>query len=672
MIFRNSQYVLAKRAGVLLATLICSVSSASAIQHALVIGIDTYESPLINPLRAAGADARGLATFLQTSAKVPGANVRLLTSAGSLKPRKKVILEEIEKLAKSVKPGDTVFFSFAGHGMQLRGGEPALLPMDANLTNDATAKETTLSAAEIRSALSKIPAELLIVMYDMCRNDPIAGSRQSGGNFMGSNLARATSLETVSGNQPGPKNVVNLFSCSPSQLSYEWTGKGRGFFSYYVEQGLAGSAANSEGKVTVTTLLNYLNLAVPGVVQREVGREQTPMFELRGKDVLGQVVLSGRKPGGGGLTAVVMANPNLKPKTYEDLFQLGYEAALSGRSLAAEDYFQDALKLKPNSVQAMIGIAKAFHLGGDTRTAQQWYAKAVKADPKNQEAWVLGYSISTEGHMIDPFKFDRNVNGQFVERWDKIVALDKRNPYAWFMSGIFSVLALDLQSRARAFRAIKELVPADHPYVQMVYPDPLQLVEKEDWTTLELLHSDRSTVEIHNDAKFVNIAEKRVDEEPDHLALWAFLYTNRGMWRERKQGKQGSGVTWSLRELPERGAAFQKKAEQAFERLNLNRDARRPLRPLPEEQARLELASIQGMYANIMSPFQDFKSGVRYGLRVFWDQAEKRSFDNRVVPLGNGNFLIDDSMSGGPYRVYTRLASNLLVSEEGVVIIRIL
>lgn len=85
--------------------------------HGLVIGIDDYA--FVPNLAGAVNDARDLAQALESR----GAKVSLILDREATRDR---IIGEFEEIASRVRPGDTIVFSYAGHGVQL----PEALPGD--------------------------------------------------------------------------------------------------------------------------------------------------------------------------------------------------------------------------------------------------------------------------------------------------------------------------------------------------------------------------------------------------------------------------------------------------------------------------------------------------------------------------------------------------------------
>ena len=134
-------------------------------------------------------------------------------------------------------------------------GATYLVPYDADVRTNSTLKYTSLPEADVREQLSKIPAKGLILAFDMCRSDPRKGEKGiAQDNLMGRQAKdlRIVPASDGAADQSGPRAVVTLFSCSPSERSWEWQAKGRGYFSYFLEQGLRSGAADSKGVVRVS------------------------------------------------------------------------------------------------------------------------------------------------------------------------------------------------------------------------------------------------------------------------------------------------------------------------------------------------------------------------------------------------------------------------------------
>lgn len=102
-------------------------SCCHADKYAVLIGVNSYADSTIPHLNGAVADARGIAKTLIELDGFPAENVHLLlgdkvssgkTSEETQTPTLDNIGVQLDWLTSVVKPGDTVFFFFAGHGVQ--------------------------------------------------------------------------------------------------------------------------------------------------------------------------------------------------------------------------------------------------------------------------------------------------------------------------------------------------------------------------------------------------------------------------------------------------------------------------------------------------------------------------------------------------------------------------
>ncbi len=165
---------------------------------ALVIGNANYrEAPLKNPVN----DARALAAKLrQLGFEVMlGENLqqremtRLITSFG-------------EKLAGK---GVGMFY-YAGHGMQVKGRN-YLLPVDARITSEASARSESVDLEQVLDQLSNSGSQFNLVILDACRNNPF--ERRFRGSTGG--LAQVDA----------PKGTLIAFATAPGKVAMDGEGK---------------------------------------------------------------------------------------------------------------------------------------------------------------------------------------------------------------------------------------------------------------------------------------------------------------------------------------------------------------------------------------------------------------------------------------------------------------
>ncbi|MDQ2687348.1 MAG: caspase family protein [Armatimonadota bacterium] len=401
----------------LIVPLAFAITPCRADSHALVIGIDDYkQTDRINSLGGATNDAHALAKTLEDVAAIPAANVRTLVSGADPEPTTVNILAEVDRLAKRVKPGDTAWVLFSGHGIEI-DGVSFLVPWDADAHTEETLKDTALPTAVLRDHLARIPAKTLILSFDMCRTDPRKGSRDlSSNNLLGANQARDLTLVPAK-DASGPQDIVTLYACSEGERSWEWTDKHRGFFSWYLEQGLRHDAADNQGVVRVNNLVSYVKKAVYGAVQREEGESQTPFPAVEGKDAPNVILARGLAPSAGGATAVVKADPTPQGQ-YDASLQQGYEAQQANQPVQAQAKFQTALSVQPESAQAANGLGHAYLTQNKLDKAEESFRQAVQLDPKNANyADDLGVVL-----------FNRRNNAEAEKSFQQAIALDATDP----------------------------------------------------------------------------------------------------------------------------------------------------------------------------------------------------------------------------------------------------
>ena len=245
---------------------------------ALVVGVDQYQTKEIEPLSGAVADAKAIRDVLVKFAEFPESQVLLLVSDGATKPTRTDIMLKLEEIKSAAKPGDLLLFFFAGHGVQV-DGQRYMLTYDARISSPAVIKSTALPATNLMQELEAIRVAHRIIMIDACRNDPTKPGKQA-------NVADEA-FESAFTLQPASEGGVRatFLSSSKGQSAYEWTEKRRGFFSYFIEKGLSGEAAY-KNKVTVTSLLSYLNEEVPQRVREQKNQLQVPYAKVEGSELV--------------------------------------------------------------------------------------------------------------------------------------------------------------------------------------------------------------------------------------------------------------------------------------------------------------------------------------------------------------------------------------------------
>ena len=248
---------------------------------AVLVGIDRYQSKQISPLEGASNDARALAETLSEVFEVPEKQLFLLTSgsSGSRLPTTGNIVKALKYVSGRAKPEDLFVLAFSGHGVS-SGAENYLLTYYSEI---AALTDTALGLDRVKELIEAINTSKKLLIIDACRNDPEKGKGHNP-NMLSEDFARGISITTKA--QIFDETAATLFSCSLGQRSYEWPDKRRGFFSWYLEQGLKGAAIDESGSITLASLVTYLQKEVPDSVQRTLGlnKRQKPYVIMEGGD----------------------------------------------------------------------------------------------------------------------------------------------------------------------------------------------------------------------------------------------------------------------------------------------------------------------------------------------------------------------------------------------------
>ena len=256
-------------------------ATAQASGWAVIVGIDRYHSRAISELHGAANDARALADTMADVFGIPQNQLLVYTSDSDAShlPSTGNLVRALRYTAREARPDDLFVLAFSGHGAA-SGRENYLLTYYSEM---GALTDTALRLSRVKQLIEAVPCRQKLVILDACRNDPNGGKGDEP-NFLSETFAKGIAVKAKSGSQS--EVVATLFSCSLGERSFEWPAKERGFFSWYLEQGLKGAAANSAGKIILNSLVAYLQGAVPDGVHRVLGvdRQQNPYVIMEGAD----------------------------------------------------------------------------------------------------------------------------------------------------------------------------------------------------------------------------------------------------------------------------------------------------------------------------------------------------------------------------------------------------
>lgn len=226
--------------------------------HAVIVGIDSYSDPALR-LQFAVSDAKRLSSVLRSPAVAYYAGVTV-TSLTDARATGQGILAALRRAVNDAQPGDTLLFSFAGHGLRIGSNRYILTPTEFNAAApEATGLEWTQISAVLDEAKSRV-----IVLLDACH----AGQTGIGA---ASNDAAVQALIT------GARAPIVVFAASKGrQLSLEHSRWGGGLFTYAFIQAIDAQRRAFDTDASGSIEISELYRAVRTIVTRESRQSQSP------------------------------------------------------------------------------------------------------------------------------------------------------------------------------------------------------------------------------------------------------------------------------------------------------------------------------------------------------------------------------------------------------------
>src|SRR5277367_5015819 len=187
----------------LAASILTLITPAQAAKRvALVVGNNDYKN--VPKLQKAVNDARTMGETL----KQLGFSVMVAENQ-----TRQAFSQSLLAFDAAVKPGDTAFFFYAGHGFEI-AGQNFLLPTDvpaAGEGQEELVRDASVLADRIIERLQNKKARTAILVFDACRNNPFerSGTRAVSG---GGGLAPMSQL---------PEGVFSIFSAGYRQTALD-------------------------------------------------------------------------------------------------------------------------------------------------------------------------------------------------------------------------------------------------------------------------------------------------------------------------------------------------------------------------------------------------------------------------------------------------------------------
>lgn len=185
-------------------------AGSSSRRIALAIGNNLY--PGI-PLRNAVNDSRSVAAVLREI----GFSVSQFENLARADSER-----AIRRFTSQISPGDTAFFYYSGHGIQIENVN-YVVPVDFQADDEISAKERGLSIEMIRERMEAAKPALSILVIDACRDNPFKTTRSG-----------MTGLAAMEGGQ----GTLIVLATGPGKTASDNPGESNGLFTKYLVEAL--------------------------------------------------------------------------------------------------------------------------------------------------------------------------------------------------------------------------------------------------------------------------------------------------------------------------------------------------------------------------------------------------------------------------------------------------
>ncbi len=251
--------------------------------HAVIIGVGKFQDKTIQELHYAQKDASDMANFLLKHKKElnVGEVIQLINEKATAYQIRKALGVD---LVKKASPYDTILIYYSGHGVAVKdpsspdqdGLEKYFVPYDTDRNH---LYSTAIRMGELQKILKRISSERVLVFIDSCYSG--SSAKSISGFAIRSMSSESVEVDATFRNRFKRRGLLVMTASDTNQYSYESSkldnGRGNGYFTYFLLQGLRGKAdLNGDGLVRVTELSRFVRKRVQEQVKKDVGQDQTP------------------------------------------------------------------------------------------------------------------------------------------------------------------------------------------------------------------------------------------------------------------------------------------------------------------------------------------------------------------------------------------------------------
>ena len=246
---------------------------------AVIVGAENYLK--VEHVPGAKQNANDWQAYLTGTLKVPADRVTLLLDDDATND---AIRQAAVEKAAQVGPDGTLWFVFIGHGAPSKDGKDGLLVGIDAQQKASSVYSRSFSRNELLSILAQGKQSKTLVLIDAC----FSGKSSSGQTL----VAGLQPLLTMRALPTGiDRRTILMTAARSDQFAGPLPGGSRPAFSYLALGGLRGWAANAQGQVTASSLVDYIR----GALTLSRDRTQTP--ELTTPETAAVVLGKGREVG---------------------------------------------------------------------------------------------------------------------------------------------------------------------------------------------------------------------------------------------------------------------------------------------------------------------------------------------------------------------------------------
>ena len=232
---------------------------------ALLVAVNQYEDRRFGNLSYSLQDCQELEQALKVATKELINPCRMIVHHDREKtnlPRKKQVLDSLEKLIAAADDKTTILFYFCGHGLLADNSkkQPILCLQDTR-TDDL--ENTGIDLQKLFDRIGNSQAKRQIIWIDACHSGAMTFREEKVETRGQSPASQSRITSEVIGRIKKPKlregkYFYAMLSCDKNQQSFAFPELEHGVFTYYLIRGLRGKAADESGIIEADNLYRYV------------------------------------------------------------------------------------------------------------------------------------------------------------------------------------------------------------------------------------------------------------------------------------------------------------------------------------------------------------------------------------------------------------------------------